>query len=234
MDIAAGVAHAGRRHRRARPAARAARSRRARVRRPARAPGCTCSCCSPPCCSAWPRCCATTRRRRSCPSIVDSRRSSRRPTGGCGAPRGSPTRSSVRRSDRCCCSVAFVLPFFVDAGSFFAAAALVALDPRHVPCRREPDDQPAGSRGKAELSEGVRWLWRHPLLRPMAIILGLMNVASMSSGSRRSCCSPRRCCDVGPFVFTHHGLRRRDRRRRSAATSPRASRGGSAAARAWR
>jgi MFS family permease len=30
-----------------------------------------------------------------------------------------------------------------------------------------------------EIKEGITWLWRHPLLRPMAIVLGLMNGLGM-------------------------------------------------------
>lgn len=79
---------------------------------------------------------------------------------------------------------AFSAPFFVDAGSFFAAAALVALIPgafRAVHPEREADT-PAPS-WKAELKEGVRWLRGNRLLWGMAIILGLMNMANNISGA---------------------------------------------------
>lgn len=79
---------------------------------------------------------------------------------------------------------AFSAPFFVDAGSFFAAAALVALIPgsfRAVhPEREAGEPRPSW---KADLKEGVRWLWANHLLRSMAIILGLMNLASNLSGA---------------------------------------------------
>lgn len=79
---------------------------------------------------------------------------------------------------------AFAVPFFVDAGSFFLAAALVAAIPgtfRAV----HPTDHTAAPRPAwtEELKEGFRWLWHHPLLRSMAIILGLMNLASNLSGA---------------------------------------------------
>jgi len=74
-------------------------------------------------------------------------------------------------------AVAFALPFVVDAASFFAAAALVATVPGAFRATRPDGAEPAHWR--AELKEGVGWLWRHPLLRPMAIVLGLMNAASM-------------------------------------------------------
>ena len=80
--------------------------------------------------------------------------------------------------------IAFSVPFFIDAGSFFAAAALVALIPgtfraKH-PERVSGDPVPSW---RDDLKEGVRWLYHHRLLWSMAIILGLMNLASMLSGS---------------------------------------------------
>ncbi|MDK1019201.1 MAG: MFS transporter [Actinomycetota bacterium] len=73
--------------------------------------------------------------------------------------------------------VAFALPFFFDAGTFAIAAALIfALSGAFTvgPPQREDD---TGERPGfwAEIKEGVKWLWEHPLLRPMAIILGLLN-----------------------------------------------------------
>ena len=80
--------------------------------------------------------------------------------------------------------VAFSAPFFVDAGSFFAAAALVALIPGSFRAHRpEVADDAAAPSWRNELKEGVRWLWGHHLLRSMAIILGLMNLASSLSGA---------------------------------------------------
>jgi MFS family permease len=73
--------------------------------------------------------------------------------------------------------VAFSLPFFVDAATFFIAAAMVFLIPGSFRAER-PQDEPR-LRFRQEMGEGVRWLMAHPLLRPMAIILGLMNAASM-------------------------------------------------------
>ena len=77
--------------------------------------------------------------------------------------------------------VGFSLPFFVDAGSFFAAAALVAAIPGTFRAERPADA--VRESWRHELAEGFNWLWHHPLFRAMAIILGLMNMASMVSGS---------------------------------------------------
>ena len=72
--------------------------------------------------------------------------------------------------------VAFALPFFFDAGTFAIAAALIfALSGVFK------IDHPASENGREqpgfweETKEGVKWLWGHPLLRPMAIILGFLN-----------------------------------------------------------
>lgn len=78
-------------------------------------------------------------------------------------------------------SVAFALPFFFDAASFFAAAALVFSIPGSF--RADRSVEHVARSWRAELVEGVRWLWHHHLLRNMAIILGVMNLASMVTGS---------------------------------------------------
>jgi MFS family permease len=66
----------------------------------------------------------------------------------------------------------FALPFFVDAASFAVSAALIATI-----AATPLDSGPAVRRQhwRAELAEGVRWLWNHDLLRPMALILGSLN-----------------------------------------------------------
>ena len=100
-------------------------------------------------------------------------------------------------------AVSFALPFLVDAASFFAAAALVAMIPGSFRADRPEDAEPAHWR--AELREGVRWLWHHELLRPMAIILGLMNAAAMVSGATFVLFA-QEVLDVGPLLFTVIGM----------------------------
>ena len=70
--------------------------------------------------------------------------------------------------------IAIFIPFFFDAASFFFAVALIAsLKGTFKPVA---DDKPREKINfKAEIKEGYAWLWAHPLLRPMAIILGSMN-----------------------------------------------------------
>jgi MFS family permease len=100
--------------------------------------------------------------------------------------------------------VAFAAPFFIDAGSFFAAAALVAAIPGSFKAEH-PDGEAGRAHWRAELAEGVRWLWANPLLRAMAIILGLMNLASNLSGAMFVLFS-QDVLDVGPLTFTIMGF----------------------------
>jgi len=75
--------------------------------------------------------------------------------------------------------LAFAVPFFFDAGTFAVAAALVwALTGTF---RADGHAEASGTKidWKGEIAEGFGWLWRHPLLRPMAIILGIMNGLGM-------------------------------------------------------
>jgi Na+/melibiose symporter-like transporter len=99
--------------------------------------------------------------------------------------------------------VAFSLPFFVDAASFFAAAALVAAIPGTYRAER-PDDH-VQAPWRDELKEGFRWLWSNDLLRSMAIILGLMNMASTLSGSVLVLFA-QEVLKIGPLVFTIMGF----------------------------
>ncbi len=72
--------------------------------------------------------------------------------------------------------IAFALPFFFDAGTFAISAALIfalsGVFKVDHPATEDGGERPAFW---DEIKEGVKWLWAHPLLRPMAIILGLMN-----------------------------------------------------------
>ena len=70
--------------------------------------------------------------------------------------------------------IAIYLPFFVDAGSFLVAVALIAsISGSFKPIQEKPREK---INFKSEIKEGFRWLWSHDLLRPMAIILGALNL----------------------------------------------------------
>lgn len=78
--------------------------------------------------------------------------------------------------------IAIFLPFFIDAASFFVAAALIALISGSF--RSKPISEVTEKTNfRAELKEGFSWLWHHTLLRPMAIILGTMNGISSFVGA---------------------------------------------------
>jgi MFS family permease len=80
-------------------------------------------------------------------------------------------------------AVAFSLPFFVDAATFAASAALILTIAGRFRPVVDPADQ-APRAFMAEMKEGVRWLWRHDLFRPMAISLGVMNgMASLATAT---------------------------------------------------
>ena len=98
---------------------------------------------------------------------------------------------------------AFAVPFFVDAGTFFVAAGLVFTIPGSFRARR---DKAVPQRSfREDLAEGVRWLMGHSLLRPMAIILGLMNAAAMVHGATFVLFA-QDVMGVGPFVFAVIGF----------------------------
>jgi MFS family permease len=69
-------------------------------------------------------------------------------------------------------AVAFALPFFVDAGTFaFSAVGLMLI----VGTYRSERASSGRVAWRTEIAEGVRWLWKHRLLRTLAIVLGVMN-----------------------------------------------------------
>ncbi|MEX1207702.1 MAG: MFS transporter [Acidimicrobiia bacterium] len=76
--------------------------------------------------------------------------------------------------------IGFALPFFIDAGTFAVAAGLVFLITGQFRAKRADGAAPGKKVAwKAEIKEGFLWLWQHPLLRPMAIVLGFLNAGAM-------------------------------------------------------
>ena len=76
-------------------------------------------------------------------------------------------------------AIAASVPFFLDAGSFAAAAALVLFMRGKFKAERSEGTPPTTLR--AEISEGLRWLWGNRLLRTLAISLGIMNLTSTAT-----------------------------------------------------
>lgn len=103
-------------------------------------------------------------------------------------------------------AAAFAVPFFIDATSFFVSAALIALVPGTFRATRPPADTAAPPAAwRADLAEGWRWLRANRLLWSMAIILGLMNMASAISGAVYVLFA-QDVLKVTPFVFTLIGF----------------------------
>lgn len=80
-------------------------------------------------------------------------------------------------------TVAAAIPFIVNAGLLAVSAAMVfALAGSFL-----PGGVAVGERSridwKAEIGEGVRWLWSHRLIRSLAILLGALNLLSNISFS---------------------------------------------------
>jgi MFS transporter len=71
-------------------------------------------------------------------------------------------------------AAAAAVPFLLDAGSFAAAAALIAAMGGRFRIERPEGSPPTTLR--SEIAEGVRWLLRHRLLRILAVAIGLMNL----------------------------------------------------------
>jgi len=79
-------------------------------------------------------------------------------------------------------AIAIFLPFFVDAATLFFAAALIASMKPTVKSFA-PEEKTGPINFRAEIKEGFSWLWSHTLLRPMAIILGLLNGIAALTGA---------------------------------------------------
>ena len=69
-------------------------------------------------------------------------------------------------------ATAAAVPFLLDAGSFAAAAALVAA----MAAGSVSGLRARSTTLRAEIAEGVRWLVRHRLLRILAVAIALMNL----------------------------------------------------------
>ncbi len=69
--------------------------------------------------------------------------------------------------------VALSLPFAIDAATAAVSAALIAA----IPGRFRTPQPDAGDRPsmRTQIAEGLRWLWRHRLLRVLALALAAMN-----------------------------------------------------------
>jgi MFS family permease len=69
-------------------------------------------------------------------------------------------------------AVAAALPFGLDAVSFAGSAALLARLPRTSQSQQAGQPRPTI---RSQIGEGLRWLFRHRLLRVVAVLLGVFN-----------------------------------------------------------
>lgn len=69
--------------------------------------------------------------------------------------------------------VAVALPFGVDAATFLCSAVLLS----RIRYRRPATAPPATAGVLSEMLAGARWLWRHSLLRSLALLSCLINLA---------------------------------------------------------
>jgi MFS family permease len=70
-------------------------------------------------------------------------------------------------------SVSVFAPLVFDGASFFASAGLIGLIASSMIKKQSISEVQPNFR--AELKEGLKWLWHHPFLRPLAFILGSIN-----------------------------------------------------------
>jgi len=69
------------------------------------------------------------------------------------------------------------VPFGANAASFALAAVLVSTI--KLPSPDHPADPVQRQSFKADLVEGIKWLWANKLIRTLAIMLGITNMATM-------------------------------------------------------
>jgi MFS family permease len=74
-------------------------------------------------------------------------------------------------------AAAAALPFGLDAASFAGSAALLARLPRTGDAASRDAGQPRAAI-RTQVAEGLRWLYRHRLLRVVAVLLGVFNFAN--------------------------------------------------------
>lgn len=78
-------------------------------------------------------------------------------------------------------AIAIFLPFWIDAASFFIAAAVIASIPGSFAVANEGKSEKINF--KEEIKVGFTWLWNHQLFRTLAIVLGCMNFTGALIGA---------------------------------------------------
>ncbi|MDX1658953.1 MAG: MFS transporter [Nitriliruptorales bacterium] len=75
-------------------------------------------------------------------------------------------------------AIAASLPILLDAGTFAISAGLIFALTGNYATRRASDGAPTTTI-RADIREGLSWLWNHRLLRTLALLLGTMNGLNM-------------------------------------------------------
>jgi len=78
-------------------------------------------------------------------------------------------------------AISFSIPFGFDAATFAIAAIFIATLPKQP--RPKQTGATEAPNMRAEIAEGLRWLWNHEFLRHLAIILGLFNMLGAIGGA---------------------------------------------------
>jgi MFS family permease len=78
-------------------------------------------------------------------------------------------------------ATAVALPFLLGAGGLAAAAALIMALRGTFTVARVVDVPPTDLR--SQIVEGIRWLWRHRLLRTLALTLGLLDMTLVAQSA---------------------------------------------------
>ncbi len=72
-----------------------------------------------------------------------------------------------------------VIPFYLHTGSFVVSALLLSLIVGNFNARAASTGEgQAPTTFWADLKEGFKWLWSHPVLRPLALALGTLNATA--------------------------------------------------------
>jgi MFS family permease len=76
---------------------------------------------------------------------------------------------------------ALALPFMFDAATFGAGAVLIfAMTGSHAPVREKGAPR---AKIRADITEGLRWLWNHKVLRTLGIMTGVSNLTTSATFS---------------------------------------------------
>lgn len=79
--------------------------------------------------------------------------------------------------------LAAAVPFLFGAGGLAAASALLVVLRGSFRVARPAPTPVSAVNLRAEIAEGVRWLWRHRLLRALALTLGLLDITLVAQNA---------------------------------------------------